>query len=196
VTRIQVTTALQGMLLHSCSTLVLLDLPTELLIRILSYLTPVDLCAMQRSCRRIHAIVTESTYLHYILHAQISGVDDLLPPNFPFSERIERLKYHEKSWSNLQLNPFHTFPSDLDHLYSLQDGYLIYNLRTALNALRYGYVDLRSADPNEPLHWVNISVGDIGVPLGLVTAVDHNLVVVLRYWVLSKTFLSVKSHEF
>jgi F-box-like len=166
---------------HSCGTPILLDIPTELLIRILSYLPPVDLCAMQRSCRRIHAIVADSTYLHYILLAQISGVDDLLPPNFPFSDRIERLKYHEQSWNNLQLNPFHSFPSDPRHLYSLQDGYLIYNFSITEDALRYGYVDLRSADPNEPLRWVNISVAHIGDPMGLVTAVDHNLVVVLRY---------------
>jgi F-box-like len=166
--------------LDSC-TLALLDLPTELLIRILSYLPLIDLCAVQRTCRKIHIIVADSMYLQYILLAQISGVDDHLPSDFPLPERIKRLRCHEQSWNNLQLTAFHNFPSDKDHTYSLQDDYLIYSLRKSAGTLQYGYVDLRSAEPSEELRWVNISVEHFYVPVGFVTAVDHNLVVVLRY---------------
>ncbi|KAH9975683.1 hypothetical protein BGW80DRAFT_58965 [Lactifluus volemus] len=165
--------------LDSCA-LALLDLPAELLIRILSYLSLIDLCAVQRTCRKIRIIVADSMYLQYILLAQISGVDDHLPSDFALPERIKRLRYHEQSWNNLQLNAFHNFPSDVDHSYSLQDDYLIYNLRKSAGTLQYGYVDLRSAEPNEKLRWVNIFIEHISVPVGFVTAVDHNLVVVLR----------------
>ncbi|KAI0251758.1 hypothetical protein BJV78DRAFT_1208546 [Lactifluus subvellereus] len=162
-------------------TFTLPDFPTELLIRILSYLPAVDLCAVQRTCRRIHSIVTDSSYLQYILLAQINGVDDLLPPNCPFSERIELLRNHEKSWNNLQLNASHEFPSTMNHLYHLQDGYLVYNLRHVASTPQYGYVDLRSADPNEELRWVHISVEHIPTPVWIESAVDHNLVVVLSF---------------
>jgi hypothetical protein len=190
-----VATTHHGMLLDHY-TVTLLDLPTELLIRILSYLPAVDLCAVQRTCRRIHGIVADSTYLQYILLAQINGVDDILPPDCPFSERIKLLRNHEKSWNNLQLNVSHEFSSTMDRLYYLQDGYLVYNLKHIASTPQYGYVDLRSADPSEELRWVHISVEHISIPVWIESAVDHNLVVVLRYRILSETFLSAKSHEF
>lgn len=155
------------------------SLPTELLILILSYLPVVELCAVQRTCRRIHNIVAESSHLQYILRAQINGVDDLLPPDCPFSERLELLRCHENAWSNLQLKLSHEFASPLLDRHFLQDGYLIYN--KIAGTLQYGYVDLLSAAPDEELSWVHISREEIRHPLCVVFAVDHNLAVVLRY---------------
>ena len=159
------------------------SLPTELLILILSYLPVVELCAVQRTCRRIHNIVAESTHLQYILCTQINGVDDLLPPDCPFSERLELLRCHENAWSNLQLKLSHEFASPLLDRHFLQDGYLIYN--KIAGTLQYGYVDLLAAAPEEDLSWVHISREEIRHPLCVVFAVDHNLAVVLRYRVLS-----------
>jgi hypothetical protein len=159
------------------------SLPTELLILILSYLPVVELCAVQRTCRRIHDIVAESAHLQYVLRTQINGVDDLLPPDCPFSERLELLKCHENAWSNLQLKLSHEFASPLLDRHFLQDGYLIYN--KIGGTLQYGYVDLLAATPEEGLHWVHISREDIRHPLCVVFAVDHNLAVVLRYRVFS-----------
>jgi hypothetical protein len=154
-------------------------LPTELLILILSYLPVVELCAVQRTCHRIHNIVVESAHLQYILRSQINGVEDLLPPDCPFSERLELLRRHENAWSNLQLKLSHEFASPLLDRHFLQDGYLIYN-KIAGN-LQYGYVDLLSAIPDEDLSWAHISREDIRHPLCVVFAVDNNLAVVLRY---------------
>jgi hypothetical protein len=154
-------------------------LPTELLILILSYLPVVELCAVQRTCHRVHNIVAESAHLQYILRTQINGVDDLLPPDCPFSERLELLRRHENAWSNLQLKLSHEFASPLLDRHFLQDGYLIYN-KIAGN-LQYGYVDLLSAVPDEELCWAHISREDIRHPLCVVFAVDNNLAVVLRY---------------
>ena len=166
------------MSLESC-TPTLLSLPTELIILILSYLPAVELCAFQRTCHKIRCIVAESAHLQYILHAQINGVDDLLPPDRPFSERLELLRCHEKSWSNLQLRVSHEFTATIHQRHFLQDGYLIYN-RIA-GTLQYGYVDLLSSSPDEELRWVHISKDNICFPLCVVFAVDHNLAVVLRY---------------
>jgi hypothetical protein len=166
------------MSLESC-TPTFLDLPTELVILILSYLPAVELCALQRTCQRIRCIVTESAHLQYILHTQLNGVEDLLPPDRPFSERLELLRRHERSWSNLQLRVSHEFTAPIHRRHSLQDGYLIYN-RIA-GTLQYGYVDLLAASPDEELRWTHISRDDICFPLCVVFAVDHNLAVVLRY---------------
>lgn len=164
------------MSLESCA---LTSLPTELLILILSYLPAVELCAVQRTCHRIRCIVSESAHLQYILRAQINGVDDLLPPDRPFSERLALLRCHERSWSNLQLKVSHEFAATIHQRHFLQDGYLIYN--KIAGTLQYGYVDLLSASPNEELCWVHITKDDIRFPLCVVFAVDHDLAVVLRY---------------
>jgi hypothetical protein len=154
-------------------------LPTELLILILSYLPVVELCAVQRTCHRIHDIVAESAQLQYVLRTQINGVDDLLPPDCPFSERLELLRRHENAWGNLQLKLSHEFASPLLDRHFLQDGYLIYN--KIAGALQYGYVDLLTAVPNEELCWAHISREDIRHPLCVIFAVDNNLALVLRY---------------
>ncbi|KAI0306120.1 hypothetical protein B0F90DRAFT_1696177 [Multifurca ochricompacta] len=153
----------------SCS---LLNLSTELLIRIFVYLPAIDLFSVQHTCHKFYGIVTSSIYLQYILRTQINGVDGILPPGFPLSERLELLRHHEKSWNNLQLNVF------ADFTYTLQDGYLIF--KEAISVAQYRYVDLFTATPNKELDWVHISVDDFHPAFRLVFAVDHNLVVALR----------------
>src|SRR6266853_3550994 len=111
------------------TTCTLLDLSTEVLIEILSYLPVADMLSAQRTCRTIRDIVVGTAYLQYILHAEINGIDDVLlvPPNFPYSERIELLRRHEQSWN--ELNLFTECVADSDghyHEFFLQDGYLIY----------------------------------------------------------------------
>ena len=62
----------------------LLDIPTELLVRILSNLSCDDLCLLQGTCRRFRDIIFGTPYLEYLLHTGIDNVDDLLPPDVPF----------------------------------------------------------------------------------------------------------------
>ncbi len=163
-----------------------LNLSTEMLIQILSHLSPIDLFSVQRTCRKIHHIVVGNTYLRYILRTQINRVDDFLPPNIPYPERLKLLRRHEKSWNNLQLNLFAEFATSVPqpHCYTLRDGYLIYeDLSGAM--FRYAYTDLCSAARNEEVscHWVHITMNDIRLPLPsrVVFAVDHNLVVAMRF---------------
>jgi hypothetical protein len=164
--------------LESCAR-TFLGLPIKPLILILPYLPAVELCAVQETCHRIRSIVAESAHLQYVLRVQINGVDDLLPPDRPFSERLDLLRRHERSWSNLQLKVSHEFAATIHQRHFLQDGYLIYN--KIAGTLQYGYVDLLSASPNEELCWTHILKEDIRFPLCVAFAVDHNLAVVLRY---------------
>ncbi|KAI9453022.1 hypothetical protein BJY52DRAFT_1189871 [Lactarius psammicola] len=162
------------------------SLPTELLVRLLSFLPPIDLLSAQRTSRRIHNVITDSSYLQYILRIQVNGVDDLLPPDCPISERLRLLRQHEKSWNCLQYNKFteHSFTEIAEEpLFILQDGYLIYR-KLVLRGnpiVQYGYVDLYSTSPKGELRWVHIPIQQIRfpVPMKLEYAVDYNLVVVI-----------------
>ena len=105
----------------------LLDLASEVLIKIFAYLPPADMIMVQRTCRTIRNIVSVTAYLQYALHAKMNRVDDLLPSDFPYSERLKLLRSHEQSWRDLQLNLF----SDLHSVsgmpnlafFTLQDSY-------------------------------------------------------------------------
>ena len=164
------------------------SLPTELLIRLLSFLPALDLLSAQRTNRRLHDVVTDSSYLQYLMRIEINGVDDLLPPDDPIGERLRLLRQHEKSWNGLQYSTFtdKSFTEiPQDRLFILQDGYLIYRKLTRFGApqMRYGYVDLRSTSPNGELRWVQILLPQIRFPVPLILefAVDYNLVVAVRF---------------
>jgi hypothetical protein len=166
----------------------LLNLSTELIVQILSYLPVVDLFSVQRTCHKIRHIVAGTTYLQYILRTQINGVDDFLPPHFPYTERLKLLRRHEESWNGLKFNLFAEFTTSVPQpdCYTLRDRYLIYEDLSG-TALQYGYTDLCSATQNEDMPWVHITLYDIHLPLPskVVFAVDHDLVVAIRFCVLS-----------
>ena len=188
------------------TTQTLLDLPTEVLVEILAYLPVVSLFSVQRTCRTIRDIIAGTTYFQYTMRAYINGVDDDLPPDFPHSERLELLRRHEQSWSNLQLRASIftqcvTGDSDVPFTscFILQDGYLIYECLT-LELQRYGYADLCSASPDEELRWVHITIANGHLPttssVTVEFAVDHDLMVAIRYCVASDLIIeSLTSHS-
>ena len=177
----------------------LLDLSTELLIEILAYLPPADMVSVQRTCRTIRDIVTGTAYLQYTLLANINRVDDLLPPDFPYSERLELLRCHEQSWRDLQFNLFaegHNI-SDVQNInfFTLQDSYLIYVCFPGRGwGLQYGYTDLCSAERNKELRWVHLTMGESQYPdsTRIVFAVDHGLVMAVRFCVPFDSFPECK----
>lgn len=159
----------------------LLNLSTELLIHIFAYLPVTDLFSVQSTCHRINDIVAGTAYLQYILRTQLNGVDDLLPPSCPFSERLELLRHHEKSWNDLQFNLYTEFSTNVKPYFRkniIQDGYLISRSNTDLT--QYGYVDLFSSPPREEPRWVHISLKIFLAPYNLVFSVDHDVAVAVR----------------
>ena len=163
------------------------SLPTELLVRFLSYLPAIDLLSAQRTNRRIHDVVTDSSYLQYIMRLQINGVDDLLPPDHPITTRLRLLRRNEKSWNSLQYHIFtkEYFPEIDQCLFILQDGYIIYTKLTTFRRLiiEYGYVDLLSTSPHQGPRWVHTPMLHVHFPnpLKFEFAVDHNLIVAIRF---------------
>jgi F-box domain len=161
----------------------LLDLSTELIIEILSYLPAMDLFFVQRTCRTIHDIIAGTARLQYVLLTHIHGVDDLLPPDFPYSERLELLQRHEQSRKTLQFNLLTQCVTSMPYpdRFTLRDGYLIYETLTA-STPQYGYTDLCSVSCNEEVRWVHVTMDKSRLPLPLKVrfAPDHDLVVAIR----------------
>jgi hypothetical protein len=165
----------------------LLDLSTELLVEILAYLPAVGMFSTRRTCRTIHKIVDDTPYLQYIIHVYINGVNDFLSPDFPYGpyshRRLELLRRHEQSWSDLQFNLLteHAISIPYPARFSLQDGYLIYT--DARERSRYGYINLCSASEDQEVPWVHITIDDSHFPcMSMVTfAIDHDLVVATRF---------------
>ncbi|KAH9059095.1 hypothetical protein EDB87DRAFT_829001 [Lactarius vividus] len=159
----------------------LLELPTELLIQIFSYLQVEDLLSIQHTCRKFCDVISGSASLQYFLRTEIDLLEDLLPPDFSLHDRVALLNHHETSWNNLQLNELTRFTTSEAYQarYILQDGYLIYNAVT--NPSRYGYIDLysTSAQPKAEAPWTHISLAALRPLSDIVFAVDLNLVVAI-----------------
>ena len=167
----------------------LLDLSTEVLIDILSFLPAADLLSVRRTCHTICDIVDGTTRLQYILCTHRMGVDDILPPDFPYSDRLKLLQCHEQSRNALQFNMFTKCLLDRPVSgwilqYTLQGGYLIYSSVTE-GVRQYSYSDLCAATRNEELHFVHIRPDNSCVldqsTVILTFAVDHNLVIAMRF---------------
>jgi hypothetical protein len=142
-------------------------------------------------------IVDGTAYLQYILRTQIKGIEDFLPHDFPYSERIALLRRHEQSWSSLRFNFFTKCAiavSPFDN-FTLQGGYLIHASRGDGNWIDYGYTDLCSATRNEELHWVHVKMDHCDLPVmsEVIFSVDHDLMVAMRFSVISDPFLNPKS---
>ena len=187
------------------TTQTLLHLSTEVLIEILGYLPAADMISVQRTCRTIRDIITGTAYLQYILRAGINGVEDFLLPgaSYSYSERLELLRRHEQSWDSLRFDLFTkcAFSSGYIPSLTLQDGYLINrHFESEGGLLRYEYTDLCSAACNEDLRWVHVTIRETGYtpeftrPMA-VFAVDQDLVAILRFFVLSNSFLCAKPDE-
>ena len=158
--------------------------------------------AVWRTCRTLHDIIAGTTYLQYLLRAEMNGVEDLLPPSVPYSKRLELLRRHEESWCGLHVNLFtqQSVPSlDDADCFILQGGYLIYECLMT-SERRYGYTDLCSAARNEELRWVHVTI-TLAFPMGGIRsfisaggifAVDHDLVIFTRFCVVSDPFSSEK----
>ena len=187
---------------HVATTLSLLDISTEVLIEILSYLPATDMIAVQRTCRTIRDIVAGTAYLQYTLLANMNGVDDLLPHDLPYSGRLELLRRHEQSWRDLQFNLFTKCPSNsgVPFLvsFTLQDSYLIYQCPPRRGrSLQYGYTDLCSADRNKELRWVHLTMGErqYPYPRTITFAVDHDLVMAGKFCVPFNSFSGFKADK-
>jgi len=81
----------------------LFSLSNELLIEILSNLSPYDIYACRHTCRQLNELIVNSQLLQYISRTALSGVFDPLDPGLSLPDRIEALGRWETSWMELDL---------------------------------------------------------------------------------------------
>jgi hypothetical protein len=165
----------------------LLNLPEELIIHILSYLSLRDLVASLHSTPLLHAIFAHSAVLQYTLQCQIAGVEDNPASSLTVSERFKRLQKREIAWSNFTPDYRKTIevPHHPSGIYDLTGGiYLLGdNLAPGEGTNAVNYVVLPGANPNEAeTKWPRIDVGRDIIDIGLALQ-EHDLIALITKYV-------------
>lgn len=77
-----------------------LDLPPELVERILSHLSAITIFSCILTCKTLQNVVGSSPQLQLILETHIAGVNDNAYSDLSVAERLQRLREREKNWNN------------------------------------------------------------------------------------------------
>lgn len=154
----------------------LLDLPFELLVKILIFLPPSFLPACQRVNRLFRATISESVICQYGIALDAGGYEDNPKSNLSVTERLDKLRRREEAWSILVPDFKDSIP--LNHnasgIYDLTGGtYLLGTFdRRALH-----YITLPSL-PSQTCEWSSVNVSSDVVDIGL-SVHEHDLMVVV-----------------
>ena len=169
------------------SSTALLDLPNELIIKILSHLTHQDLIACQLSNSALYTTIKASVILQFqIALSRFKATDNLSCP-LSVSERLQALKDSEDAWTFLRQDFKRriTVNFEVSGIYDLTDGvFLLGNAsRTALH-----YTKLPSSIDDDVI-WKKIQLNR-GPISGEGTIIDmgfciqeHDLLAVVTTWV-------------
>ena len=144
----------------------LLDLSTELIIHILSYLSVRDVGTCVQASRRLRSIVSGSLYLQYLVRTQIAGVQDPFLPGLSVHERIAVLERWERAWRALDLRQPTlqcVVPRDITVGaigYEIHGGHLIAARRFPVDdrPMGYSYIDLHDAVQRGCASWYNVDL--------------------------------------
>ncbi|KAI0262792.1 hypothetical protein BC834DRAFT_375000 [Gloeopeniophorella convolvens] len=168
---------------HHTKPFLLLSLPTELVIRIISFLHCADdISACLRSCRKLRDVVTDSQLLQYLLRTTFAGVHDTLTSGLTIPERTKVLQRWEDAWRDPAIQtPAQCFfgPATVPALnYATHDDYLI--------ALRegpspgYSFLDLRTSLPLQDALWTEVNVHTSAAGCTFTFAIEeHDLVIAI-----------------
>ena len=107
-------------------TISLLDVPPELMTRILLSLSPLDIISCRHTCRMLHDLCSD-TIFRYLVQLERSAVGDDMRPGLSYPERLFILKEREDAWATLN---FHrsvniTIPSNRSSHWSFTGGALL-----------------------------------------------------------------------
>lgn len=164
----------------------ILDLPTELLIKIFTENLEVsDFGSCLLTCRRLKAIIHETCLLQYLIHAALAGVHDpVFHSGPPLTDRLESLE----RWSDVWKNPgaylrtpsrvlTRTCSGGTNSDFTLFDDYLIAldfgGRHRHRHVAGYEWLDLRSPSDG----WTKIQLEENLVPLAV--ALDEDLLAIL-----------------
>jgi hypothetical protein len=165
----------------------LMDLPSELIIHVVSLLCLKDLLSARLLNRHFDVIIQESTLLQYYVETQLAGVVDNSKCKLPTADKLSSLRNREQAWSSLKPNfnaiflipqrPRHAFPG-FPQYYDFADG--IYGrtfpgnpwLGEQGSILRH--IQLPSS-PDDSLQWKEIKLEHNVLDFALAVG-DHDLV--------------------
>lgn len=166
----------------------LLDLPPELLIHILSGLSSNDtLFSIQLVNRYLHNLIRESSLLQYQIETKYAGVEDNPQSTTVVAERLKTLRRTEHAWTNFIVSKQINLPilHRSSGLYDLTAGVYVLGELGETNpdyptpALRY--INLYEDQGNNP--WPRISVDRNIIDFGLAVR-EHDLIALVTSYVL------------
>ena len=167
--------------------MVLLDLPPELIVSIISYLSPHDIISCQRTCRKL-CDVCENTALRYLVQMERFGVSGDLGPGISYPERLLLLQRREEAWANLNFSKSVqvTVPFESTGIYDFTGGAFLLGTRLHITRRRptigYSYVILPSLSSTETedqnLKWHGLGMGIQILDVGLAVH-EHDLIALL-----------------
>ncbi len=170
--------------------LTLLDIPPELIVSIIFYLSPHDIISCQRTCHTLYN-VCKNTSLRYLVQMARFGVSDELRPGISYPERLLLLQKREEAWENLDFGETtHVIvPFESSGIYDFTGGVFLLGTRLHSASRRptigYSYVNLpslRNAQEHK-LKWqgpdLGIQIMDVGMAVH-----EHDLVAILTACVL------------
>ncbi|KAH9059215.1 hypothetical protein EDB87DRAFT_1737680, partial [Lactarius vividus] len=163
----------------------LLDIPTELIVSIILYLSPHDIVSCQRTCRTLCG-VCQNTALRYLVELERHGVSDDLRPGISYPERLLLLQRREEAWANLDFRKSVqvTVPFESTGIYDFTGGAFLLGTRLHSASRRptvgYSYLappSLSSTDDHK-LKWqgtnLGVQISDIGMAVH-----EHDLIALL-----------------
>ena len=78
----------------------LLDLPPELVTRVLLHLSPLDIISCRRTCRVLYDLCSDSTF-RYLIQLERCALSDDMSPGLSYPERLRILEKREEAWAML-----------------------------------------------------------------------------------------------
>ena len=183
---------------HPLAALSLLDIPLELIVLVILYLSPHDIISCQRTCRKLYDVCNVAA-LRYLVQLERSGVSDDLRPGISYLERLLLLQRREEAWANLDFhkNVHVTVPFESTGTFDFTGGAFLLGTRLHSTHSRptngYSYVTLPSLTSTEDqeLKWQGLSMGIQILDVGLAVN-EHDLIAVLTACVLLPAFPSAR----
>ena len=143
----------------------LFSLSKELLIKIFTKLSPIDIYACRRTCRQLNELFINSQLLQYLSRTALSGVFDplALDPSISLPDCLDELARWETAWMELDLResnasidaPIPAAPVDFSfgrHFVVIREGYGV--------SAGYSFLDMhaRSSPHTNVSQWTTIEI--------------------------------------
>jgi len=154
------------------------DLPFELILKILSLLSPIELATSKLVNKHLNAIISESLVLQYAMALARAKADDNPCSVVPLPQKLEDIRSSEEAWSSLEPKFIASLPVKhrTSGIYDLSGGtYLLGN--ADMMALQYLQLPTRVGDP---LHWKKITVDKMIIDMGF-CVFEHDLIAIITW---------------